>query len=278
VSAGTLEQAAVTASTPRRRRHGESALIVWLVRIVLVAIVLGLWQIFAGGPKSALPSNVVSRPSSIAIAFWQLASSDQIFSALGTTALSTLYALLISVPIAAVLAAATANRFGRWVLEPIVTVLYAIPKIGLISLYVIILGVSRASDVTLVTSAVVFVFYFAFRQALQELDQRRVIAFRLMGAGTLRIARSLVLGYAVPQFLAACRIAVPLAFSTEIFAELRVPATPGLGVLLTNLIDDFKSPSSVAVMLFILLLGYLLDVVLRTLLRRYTQSVGLSGQ
>ena len=278
MSLDTLPTVTTTSGPPSRRRRRRPLATVWAARILLAAVVLGLWQIFAGGPKSALPRNVVSRPSDVATALWDLIAHGGIFSSLGQTALSTAYALLIAIPIAVVLAAITSNPIGRWVFEPIVTIAYAIPKIGLISLLVIILGISRSADVVLVTSAVVFVYYFGFRQTIDELDRSRIVAFRLMGAGRIRIFRSLVLGYSVPQLLASSRVAVPLAFATEVFAELRVPATPGLGVELSRLVNNFESASSVAVMIFILALGYLLDVLLRGLLNRYTKSIGLGNQ
>lgn len=278
MSLDTLPAATAPSTQPSNWQRSRPTALVWMGRVLVVAVVLALWQVFAGGPKSALPSDVVSRPSDFAGAFWTLLKSGGIFPPTGQTALSALYSLLIAIPGAAVAAVITATRLGRWIFEPIVTIAYAIPKVGLISLLVIIDGISRTTDVTLVTSAVIFVYYFAFRQAADELDRNRLIAFRLMGAGRLRIFRSLVVGYAIPQLIAASRIAVPLAFATEIFAELRVPGTPGLGVELTSLIDNFKSPSSVAVMLLILILGYVLDLLLRGLLSWYTKSIGVGAE
>jgi ABC-type nitrate/sulfonate/bicarbonate transport system permease component len=274
--APTIEPVAPARARPTARRRGHrSTPSVWLLRLGLLILVVGLWQGFAGGPTSSLPSNVVSRPSSVVIAFWHLLFDGALLGALGRTAVSTIYALLISIPGGAIVALASAHPVGRWVLDPIVTVLYAIPKVGLISICVIVLGISRAADVTLVTSTTVFVYFYAFRQAIDEVDRDRLRAIRRMGASWPRVARSLLLGYSIPPFLAACRIAVPLAFATEIFAELRVPATPGLGVKLSLYINSFKSADSVAVMIVILVLGYLLDVVLRGALQRYTASIGL---
>ncbi|HEX5115557.1 MAG TPA: ABC transporter permease subunit [Pseudonocardiaceae bacterium] len=272
------ETTAVPAGVRRWGGFGSGAGMVWLVRLAFIVVVLALWQGFAGGPKSTLPTDVVSKPTAVAAAFWHLVTGGEVFAALGSTALATVYSLLIAIPIGALLALLTAHRFGRWLFEPIITIAYSIPKVGLISLMVILLGVSQATHIVLVTSAVVFVYYFGARQALDELDQNRVIAFRLMGASWWKVARSLVLGYAVPQLFAASRVAVPLAFATEVFAELRVTSSTGLGVLLEQFTNNFDAASAMAVMIFILVLGYLLDVVLRDLLRRYTESIGLSNQ
>lgn len=259
-------------SVPRRRLTAVIA-----VRICAAAVVLAAWQVFAGGPDSVLPANAVSRPSSVAVALGHLAANGQLFSGLGTTALSVLYSMVLGALVGTVLAVVTWTPFGRWLLDPLVTILYAIPKVGMISLYIIVLGIATATHVALVTSAVLFIYYYAMRQALDELDQDRLVALRLMGAGRLRVLRSLVVMSALPQLFSATRIALPLAFATEIFAELQVPTSSGLGVSLQLFSENLDASGAVAVMLFVVLVAYLLDVAVGGALRRYVRSVGLGA-
>jgi NitT/TauT family transport system permease protein len=245
------------------------------VRVGAAAVVIALWQAFAGGPDSILPVNAVSRPSSVAAALGHLAANGQLFSGLGTTALSVLYSMLLGAVVGTVLAVVTWTRVGRWLLDPLVTILYAIPKAGMISLYIIVLGIAATTHVALVTSAVLFIYYYAMRQALDEIDRDRLTAMRLMGAGQLRVLWSLVAMSALPQLLSATRIALPLAFATEIFAELQVPTSSGLGVSLQLFSENLNAAGAVAVMLFVVLVAYLLDLAVGGFLRRYQRSVGM---
>jgi NitT/TauT family transport system permease protein len=249
------------------------------VRLAVLFLVLLLWQVSAGGPKSFLPEIVVSKPTTIWIKFWQLIFDGQLFRALGSTGLSVIYAILIGAAIGIALAALTAVPVGRWLLEPLVTVTYAIPKVGLIPLYIILLGLNARAHVALVTSATLFVYYFSARQALEEVDRNQLVALRLMGAGPIKVSTALYLQSAIPQLLTATRIALPLAFATEIFAELQVPAASGLGVLMDNFsqagLQSLDSSGVVAVIVFVVLVAYLLDVVLGGWLRSYTARVGM---
>jgi sulfonate transport system permease protein len=265
----------------RLRPRRENSIIFGYRALVLV-LFFGLWQIFAGGPKSLLPTDAISRPSSVFVAFWQLVTDGKIFLALFSTMLSVLYSMLLSVPIGTGLAILTASRFGRWAFQPLVTVGYAIPKIGLISFFIIFLGIKTQTHVALVVSAATFPYFFAVRQALEEIDRDRLLTFKLMGAKRLKILRSFTLRSAIPHLFAATRIALPLAFGVEIFAELRVPtattftsSSAGLGVLLSTFSSNLDSAGAMAVLFFACLIGYLIDVVIGGGLRKYTRSIGV---
>ena len=206
---------------------------------------------------------------------WDLITSGKIFSQIGATALSVVYAMIIALPVGVAVALLTKVRFVGWVLEPIVTLLYAVPKLGVISLLILILGVNSKAHVALVVLTAAFIYYYATRQALEDVDQRQVTAMRLMGASTFKIGRSLLLPSSVPQLLAATRIALPLALAFEIYAEIVVPAGgSGLGVILGIYQNNADPSGSVAIMLVAALLGYLLSVVLGRYIEKYTKSIG----
>jgi NitT/TauT family transport system permease protein len=282
VSTPTLSEAAVLPEAvpesprrPRRRRIvTRSSVTVLVARLLLIAAVLGLWELLSGAPDAVLPDDVVGTPVSVGHRGWQLIMDGQLPSNLGSTALTIFYALLLAIPIGVGIGLLAANPIGRWLFHPIITLTYAIPKVGLISLYVLLLGANTKTHVVLVTGAALFVYYFSVLQASTEIDRRTLTALRMMGAGPLRIAWSYLLPSSVPYLFAATRIALPLAFATEIFAEIKVPATPGLGALLTRLTGALDAPGSMAVVIFVVIVGYLVDVVLGGLLARYTRSIG----
>lgn len=247
---------------------------VYAVRLACIVVVLVLWQVFAGGPRSVLPADAVSRPTAIWSAFWQLASSGQLASGLAATGVAVLYALLIAAPLGVLLAALTLVRPVRWILEPVVTIAYAIPNVSLITIFILALGVSVRAHVALVVSAALFVYYFSARQAILEVEREKVESLRMMGANPLKIARLLVLPSAVTYLLSATRIAFPLAFGVEIFAELRITTTNGLGVILANIQQVPNPGRGMAVLLVIVIIAYLLDVIIGGRVTAYLRSIG----
>ena len=257
--------------TPLMSISRESVVLL-LGRIVLAGIVIVAWQ---EAPESILPSYAVGRPSTVANSLWHLLTTNQIPPSLLSTGLAVLYSLVIGALIGIALAGIASFRLGAWLLEPITAVAYAIPKVALIPVYVIMLGIETRTHVVLVVSMVLFIFYFSMRQAIEELDVERMLALRLEGATRLQVARLFVLRSAIPHLIGAARIALPLAFAIEVFAELRVPTENGLGVLLANAANSLDAPSAVAIALIIILVSYILDVFIGGRLRRYTESIGM---
>jgi NitT/TauT family transport system permease protein len=275
MSLGTVQPAAQTLGEekkPKRASSDRTFLIV--ARLGLAVVVIAFWELNSGGRGSLLPDYAFGSPASVGWQFLKLFSGVQIYSSLWSTVATVLVATAVSAPIGIVLAVATSVPVGRWLLEPLVTITYAVPKVGLISIYILILGVSGTTHIVLVGGATMFLYYYAMRQAINEIDRRQVIDFRLLGAGWAKIARSLLVRSASPNLIGATRLALPLGFAIEIFAELRIPTSSGLGALLEADSAAQNTAGSVAVMLFVLLIGYLLDLLLGVLLGRYAKSTG----
>jgi ABC-type nitrate/sulfonate/bicarbonate transport system permease component len=170
------------------------------------------------------------------------------------------------------------SAVGRWLLGPAISLLYAIPKVGLIAVFVILLGVERSSHVALVVSAVLFVYFYAIRQGIEEVNEDQLNALRGMGAGPLTVLRKLILPSAVPQLLGATRIALPLALTSEIFAELREPSIAGLGTLLADSSQSLNGAAASAVLIVTVLIAYGLDIVLNSRVKGFTELTGTGLQ
>jgi NitT/TauT family transport system permease protein len=263
-----------SAGSPARRwvrRPGRRSLSVAAARLLTAFAVLLIWQY---APQGVVPTIAVSRPLAIARSFGHLVAAGELFSGTWATAEQVLYSLGLGALIGVVLAILTWARIGRWLLGPLISASYAIPKVGLISFYILLLGVDTKAHVVFVTGFVLFAYYFAVRDAFEDLDHDKLTALRLMGASRLALFRVYVLPSAVPYLFTATRIAVPLAFASEVFAELEMPTATGLGVSLEQATDSLNASTSMAIALFIVLIGYLLDLVIGARLRRYTESIG----
>jgi ABC-type nitrate/sulfonate/bicarbonate transport system permease component len=259
----------------RRVTAGPGFMVVAGLRIFLVAIVCALWQI---APNGWVPRDAVGQPSSVASSLWALLKSGALATALGSTLLAVLYAMIIGAVLGIVLGIFSSMPVGRWLLGPAISVLYAIPKVGLITVFIILIGVGRSSHVALVVSAVMFVYFYAIRQGIEEVREDLTNALRGMGAGRLTLLRKLILPSAVPQLLGATRIALPLALTSEIFAELRVPTINGLGTLLADSSQDLNGSAASAVLIVTVVVAYLFDTLVRRQVQDFTQLTGTGLQ
>jgi NitT/TauT family transport system permease protein len=129
-----------------------------------------------------------------------------------------------------------------------------------------------------VLSFVIFIFLYNMRQGMEEVDPNRLISLRLFGASRWQIARMLILPASIPHLLAAFRVAVPLAFGAQTFAELRIPTEYGLGNLLGKSAEALDGAGAMAVLIVVAFFGYLFDVVIGRRLSAYARRIGAAGE
>ena len=240
-------------------------------RVAAGVVVIAVWQAL---PQSVLPDYVFGKPWDVLVALGNLIVSGQIITATGSTLLTTLLGVVIGAPIGVAFALLAELPLLKWVLEPWGNLIYGIPKIGLVSLLILWVGLSSSAQLMLVLLSVIFVYYFAAKQGLAEIDQRRVTAFKLMGAGRVKIARSLYLGSIAPHLIGATRLALPLGFGTAIFGELRVPTNDNLGRLLDQYAQSLNGAGAIAVVLAVGIVAFAIDMGARAGLSYYSRLVG----
>jgi NitT/TauT family transport system permease protein len=175
-------------------------------RLALLGGVLAAWQFL---PGSIISESSLSRPSHVFGAVRDLVQSGTVFRPLWLTT----YEVAVGVAIGAIAGVTVAVilhtvRPVEWVLEPILAVLYAIPKIVLISLFILWFGIQHKAVIALVVSFAFFIVFYSARGGLESVDPRQREALQLLGAGRLRLARLLLLPTIVPSIYVGLRIAI----------------------------------------------------------------------
>ena len=150
-------------------------------------------------------------------------------------ALVTLARLAAAFLLAAGPAVALGLAMGLWrpvrsAVEPYVALLYPLPKIALLPLLLIVLGVGEPAFV--VTGAITAFFQIALSTAggVQSLDPRLIEVGRNYGARGVRLFRKIILPGALPAIFTGLRLGLGLALVTVIVVEF-VTAKSGLGHL-----------------------------------------------
>lgn len=211
----------------RRAPFWESALVL-LIQLALVAAFLAFWE-FASG--RLVDPMLVSRPSKI----WEQASRWIARGILEKAAAETLWIVLIGTlggAATGIMAgvACAASRHLDAVIEPLVTILFALPKIALIPLFILWFGIGDTQKTALTITVVFFFFFFASRNGMRALPRSLENMLLLTGAGWAQRFRVLYLPASVGWLLGGLRVALPYAFVTVVSAEV-VSARGGLGFL-----------------------------------------------
>ena len=146
--------------------------------------------------------------------------------------------------IAAGVAAAVAIGFplGLWMgrsdaanrrLSPSVYILYPIPKIALLPILMLLLGVGESSKIALIFLIVVFQVVVSIRDAVSAIDEETFYPLRALSASNFDIFREVLFPALLPTLITALRVAMATAVSVLFFAET-YGTQSGMGWFITD--------------------------------------------
>ncbi len=250
------------------RRDG--ALARWLPPLVLLAALIGLWELAAQQGWLAdgldLDPLLVPAPSEIASALWE----DR--ELLAENAWVTLKEVLAGFAIAVILGTLTAvalhlSGFVRRAVYPLVLVSQTLPIIVVAPIFVVWFGFGIWPKIALVALWCYFPIAVATVNALRAVPPEQTRLMRSLGASRLRSLRELELPSALPALMAGARIAVVIAVVGAVFGEW-AGAQDGLGVLMLRDNASLQVPRLFASVVVLSAMAMLLFALLALIQRR----------
>ena len=208
-----------------------------LLRVASVVIVLAAWEM-AGRAKPTF----LSYPSAIATAAWDVLVVDQrLLAAFG----ETLWGLAVGYTIAATLGIAVGFLMGRVrsidvALLPYVNALYATPRIALIPLLVLWVGIAFKLRVTIVILSAIFPIIITVRDGSRSVADRYLDVASSFVASGWQTWRTAILPGSLPFVFAALRIGAQRYLIGVIVAEM-TSSVAGTGRLILTFGQFFQT-------------------------------------
>jgi NitT/TauT family transport system permease protein len=225
----------------------------------VLAVLIALWEM-AGGAHLLNPLYMPS-PSQIAAALGELFGSGRIWPHLEATFTAALGGLAIGIVVGIVLGVAAALLpFLAELLEPVMTVLNAVPRVVLAPLFVIWMGVGLASKVALSFILVAVLIFFTVFGGIRQVDRRLVERIVTLGGGRWALVRHVYLPSVTAWILGNMKVAVGFAFTGAVVGEF-VAATSGLGYLLSFAQSTYNSALMLALVLLIMVVVLLIFAI-----------------
>jgi ABC-type nitrate/sulfonate/bicarbonate transport system permease component len=164
---------------------------------------------------------------------------------------------------------AAASRLAGALLDPIIELLRPISGIAWIPIAIALLGIGEAVPTFLIAYVAVFPIFLNTLAGIQAVDRRLIAAAEVLGAGRAMIYMRIILPAALPMILAGVRLSLGVSWMTLIAAEL-VGGDSGLGWRSFWYEQFFSTHKTMAIVLTVGVLGYLLDSCVRLLQRSAT--------
>ena len=253
--------------------------VIWMIRIGIIAIVVGAWQITA---LFWVSPAFIGKPSAIAVEFWKLFGTPVVNVDLPTTLVETFLGFVIGSALGLFGGAALVRLDVVYTaLQPLIAALNSLPRVALAPIFIIWFGIGMASKVALSVSLVVFIVLLSTVAALTESDRDIALLAKSLGASERQRLIKFVLPGAVPVLVSGLQLGLVYSFLGAVTGEL-IGGSHGLGVQLAYMANTFATNKFFAILLLLAivtsLISALMTLVERRLLRwHYIEMRGMRG-
>ncbi len=255
------------------KKRKLNLLLVWALRIGLLAILLGLWELSTA--CGWVDPFIMSSPSRIFKTIGSLYAEGTLFYHIGITLAETLAGFAIAVVLGCTIALALWwSDTLRRVLEPYIVVLNALPKIALGPLIIIWFGTGSKAIIFMTVLVGIIVAIMHMLSAFIATDKNKILLLRSMGASKLQILFKLVLPSSLASFISMLKVSVGMAWIGSIMGEYIV-SKAGLGYLIVYGGQVFKLDLVMTATCILCLLAagmYFLVVLLEKILVKNTEN------
>ena len=245
---------------------GASAVILFLI---LWEFMGGVWSIYNPIPFLQINPMFMSAPSLIWKAAVQLFSSGEIWNDLRVSGIEFLGGYLLAVLFAIPFGIMTGwYKSMSAVFDPFINAMNATPRVALLPLVIIWLGIGILSKVGIIFLGAVFPMLINTRDGVKTTPQNLLNAARSFGASEWMVFITVVLPSTVPFILTGLRLGVGRAIVGVMVGELYA-ATAGIGFMITVAGATFQTDKVFVGVLIFALSGMVSMELLTRLERRF---------
>ena len=205
---------------------------VFVRKLTPVIVLLLLWEIFVR--IFHIPTYILPSVGSILVKSGDLLMTGELLKHTLLTVFRSVAGILIAVVIGVAIGFLMAwyRRVGE-ALDYLVAATYAIPKVAVIPLLVVWLGVEETPKLTISVVGALFPILLNTIAGVRNVDTILIKAARDLRANDWQLFKEVILPGALPMFFAGLKIGAGVAFILVVAAEMMV-ANVGLGYLIAS--------------------------------------------
>lgn len=219
-------------------------------QLIAFGLLLSLWE--AAGRADLLNPLYMPMPSSIWTALVDLFADGRIWPHIEATFAAALAGLAIGILTGVCLGiiAALVPVIAE-LLQPVMLLLNAIPRVILAPLFAIWLGIGLASKVAVSFSLVAVIMFFTVYTGIRQVDRRLVERIITLGGNRWALLRHVYLPSLAAWVVGDLKVVVGFAFTGAIVGEF-VAASRGLGYLLSFAQSTYNAALMMALIVLIM--------------------------
>ncbi len=198
--------------------------------LAAAAALLALWQ----GLSWSVGEFLLPPPAESLAAFGRALSTGDFWVHFGASAWRAVAGMAVGFAAAYPLGVLMgASRRADGLLAPVVHLTYPVPKIVLLPLLLLLLGLGDASKICMIALILGYQVLVAVRDGVKSIDPRHKDAIRAMGGGRWSLLREVYLPASLPHGFTALRLGTGVAVAVLFFVE-SFATRFGLGYLIMD--------------------------------------------
>lgn len=226
-----------------------------IVRLLSVIVVLTVWEMYA----RQLNPIFLAPPTEIAKAAYQMIFVSK---ELGSAFLQSLYSMLIGLGLATGIGVVVGFAMGMsrvvaWSFDPYITIFYAMPRIALLPVLILWLGIDLPLRIMIVFLGAFFPIVITTYHGIKNIDRDLIETGQAFAATPWQIIRTIILPASVPFVVTGIRLGIGRAIVGVIVAEMFAAMT-GLGGLIIHYGDYFRTAEMMVPILTIAVVSLIL--------------------
>ena len=242
-----------------------------LSQLVIVALFVLLWEIAA---RFFVDKMFLSPPSRVYGEISRVIGTKGLPQALGVTLYEVSFAFVVAVAIGMTIGLSVGlNAFARRCFMPIILLLYGIPQIVILPLFILALGIGPPSKIAFGVTHGVFPIILAIVAGVQNLKPVLLTSARSMGANRWHLLRYVVLPHMLPSFFSGLRLGMTGVLLGVLLAELYV-STAGIGYFTGVFTQNFDPTRLLGLISILAAMAILLNEFMRVVERRFSRWRG----
>ena len=184
--------------------------------IIAALVLIVLWEVIS----RLINQPILPTPGIVIRAFL-----NELLDELGLHLLVSLYRVICSILLAILLAGPAGLLLGQYprinqIFAPIIYLLYPIPKVVLVPIVLLLMGVGDLPKITIITMILFFQILVLVRDAALNIRPELILSVRSLGAGRRALLRYVYLPASVPAILTSLRQSIGTAIAVLYIAEL----------------------------------------------------------
>ncbi len=242
-----------------------------LSQLATIALFLLVWEITA---RFFVDKMFLSPPSRVYSEIDRVLNTKGLMQALTLTLYELSAAFVIAVAIGMAIGLSVGlNAFARRCFMPIILLLYGIPQIVILPLFILGLGIGPPSKIAFGVTHGIFPIILAIVAGVQNLKPVLLTSARSMGANRWHVLRYVVLPHMMPSFFSGLRLGMTGVLLGVLLAELYV-STAGIGYFTGLFTQNFDPTRLLGLISILAAMAIALNEFMRTVERRFSRWRG----